>query len=78
MALGPWLPGAVLVAGWGLCRWNGLCGSEGRGEEFNPGPGMRLDHSELLCHKVLLKHKREKASDTDTRRGRKESPPAIL
>ena len=48
------------------------------GEEFNPGPGMRLDHSELLCHKVLLKHKREKASDTDTRRGRKESPPAIL
>ena len=21
-----------------------------RGEEFNPGPEMRLDHSELLCN----------------------------
>jgi len=28
-----------------------------RGEEFNPGPEMRLDHSELLCNKVLLKYK---------------------
>ena len=27
------------------------------GEEFNPGPEMRLDHSELLCNKVLLKYK---------------------
>ena len=26
------------------------------GEEFNPGPEMRLDHSELLCNKVLLKN----------------------
>ena len=25
------------------------------GEEFNPGPEMRLDRSELLCNKVLLK-----------------------
>ena len=25
------------------------------GEEFNPGPVMRLDHSKLLCSKVLLK-----------------------
>ena len=23
------------------------------GEEFNPGPEMRLDRSELLCNKVL-------------------------
>ena len=26
-------------------------------EEFNPGPVTRLDHSELLCNKVLLKYK---------------------
>ena len=32
------------------------------GEEFNPGPEMRLNHSELLCHKVLLKYKRERES----------------
>ena len=27
------------------------------GEEFNPGPEKRLDCSELLCNKVLLKYK---------------------
>ena len=27
------------------------------GGEFNPGPEMRLDCSELLCNKVLLKYK---------------------
>ena len=27
-----------------------------RGEEFNPGPLTRLDHSELLYNKVLLKY----------------------
>ena len=27
------------------------------GEEFNLGPEMRLDRSELLCNKVLLKYK---------------------
>ena len=27
------------------------------GEEFNPGPEMRLGCSELLCNKVLLKYK---------------------
>ena len=27
------------------------------GDEFNPGPEMRLDRSELLCNKVLLKYK---------------------
>ena len=45
------------------------------GEEFNPGPVTKLDHSELLCRKVLLKYKREKASDIDIRRGQKECPP---
>ena len=45
------------------------------GEEFNPGPETRLDHSEFLCNRVLLKYKRiEKASDTDIRRGRKSAP----
>ena len=47
-------------------------------EEFNPGPETRLDRSELLCNKVLLKRKREKASDIGIRRGQKEYPPASL
>ena len=46
------------------------------GEEFDPGPVMRLDRSELLCDKVLLKYKRDKASDIGIRRGQKELPPA--
>ena len=29
------------------------------GEEFNPGPETRLDHSEILYNKVLLKYKRD-------------------
>ena len=42
------------------------------GEEFNPGPETRLDCSELLCNKVLLKLKEiEKASDIGIRRGQK-------
>ena len=50
-----------------------------RGEEFNLGPETRLDHSELLCNKVLLKCKEiEKASDIGIRRGQKECPPASL
>ena len=32
------------------------------GEEFNPGPETRLDRSELLCNKVLLKHKGDRES----------------
>ena len=32
------------------------------GEEFNPGPEMRLGHSELLCNKVLLKYKGDRES----------------
>ena len=49
------------------------------GEEFNPGPEMKLDHSELLCNNVLLKHKSiEKTSDIDIRSGQKEYPPASL
>ena len=45
-----------------------------RGEKFNPGPETRLDHSELLYNKVLLKYKREKASDIDIRRGMESAP----
>ena len=32
------------------------------GEEFNLGPEMRLDHSELLCNEVLLKYKGDRES----------------
>ena len=38
----------------------GFLASEG--EEFNPGPETRLDHSELLCNRVLLKCKRDRES----------------
>ena len=31
-----------------------------KGEEFNPGLVMRLDHSELLYNKVLSKYKRDR------------------
>ena len=30
--------------------------------EFNPGPETRLDHTELLCNKVLLKYKGDRQS----------------
>ena len=33
-----------------------------RGEEFNPGPETRLDRSELLYNKVLLKYKGDRES----------------
>ena len=33
-----------------------------RGEEFNPGPETRLDRSELLCNKGLLKYKGDRES----------------
>ena len=32
------------------------------GEEFNPGPETRLDRSEVLCSKVLLKYKGDRES----------------
>ena len=32
------------------------------GGEFNPGPETRLDCSELLCNKVLLKYKGDRES----------------
>ena len=33
-----------------------------RGEEFNLGPEMRLDRSEILCNKVLLKYRGDRES----------------
>ena len=36
---------------------NSIRGQRRGGEEFNPGPETRLDRSELLCNKVLLKYK---------------------
>ena len=32
------------------------------GKVFNPGPETRLDLSELLCNRVLLKYKRDRES----------------
>ena len=48
------------------------------GEEFNPGPETRIHCSELLCNEILLKYKKEKASDIDIRRGQKECPLASV
>ena len=30
------------------------------GEDFDPGPETRLDHWSFLCHRILLKYKRER------------------
>ena len=50
-----------------------------RGEEFNPGPETRLDNAEILCNRVLLKHKtEEKVPDIDIRRRQKECPLASV
>ena len=47
--------------------------------EFNPGPETRLNCSELLCNRVLLKYKRiENASNIDIRKGQKEYPLASV
>ena len=48
------------------------------GEEFNTWPETRLDRSEILSNKVLLKYKGEKASDIGIRRGRKSIPLLVL
>ena len=51
-----------------------------RGEEFNPGPEMRLDHSELLYNKVLLKYKGDRAlsyQNKDTKRKLKANTPNV-
>ena len=41
----------ILGLGWDSLSWLGFLASGG--EEFNPGPEMRLDRTELLCNKVL-------------------------
>ena len=46
------------------------------GDEFNPGPETRLDRSELLCNKVLLKYKGDRESFWHKhQKGAKEYPP---
>ena len=40
-----------------LLNHNRRLGFLAPGGEYNMGPEMRLDHSELLCNKVLLKYK---------------------
>ena len=48
------------------------------GEEFNPGPETRLDHSELLCNWVLLKYKRDRESFWQTSEGGRKSTPLLV
>ena len=49
------------------------------GEEFNTGPETRLDRSELLCNKVLLKYKGDRESFWHRhQKGQKEYPLASV
>ena len=49
------------------------------GEEFNPRPEKRLDYSELLCNKILLKYKGDRESFSYRhQRGQKEYPLASV
>ena len=49
------------------------------GEKLNPGPETRLDRSELLCDKVLLKYKRHRESFRQRhQKGAERVPPASL
>ena len=49
------------------------------GDEFNPRPETRLDCSELLCNKVLLKYKGDRESFWHRyQKGAKEYPPPSL
>ena len=49
------------------------------GDEFNPGPETRLDHSELLCNKILLKYKGGRESFWHRhQKGAKQYPPPSL
>ena len=49
------------------------------GEDFNLGPVMRLDCSELLCNKVLLKYRRDRESFGHRhQKGTERVPPASL
>ena len=57
-----WPPGRALVDRLLLNQEKTLGFLASGGEEFNPGPEVRLDRSELLCNKALLKYKRDRES----------------
>ena len=68
-----------LVLGRKAETWKMLGFLASRGEEFNLGPVTRLDHSELLCNKVLLKYKRDRESFWHRhQKGAEGVPPASL
>ena len=48
------------------------------GEEFSLGPETRLDRSELLCHKVLLKYKRDREGFWQTSEGGRKRDPLLV
>ena len=49
-----------------------------RGEGFDLGSVTRLDHSELLYSKVLLKYKRDRDSFWQTSDGGRKSAPLLV
>ena len=62
--------------GGSLWNWKAAAASHELQGDSWPLEERRLDHSKILCNKVLLKYKGiEEASDTDFRRGQNECPP---
>ena len=71
---GEWVDGWMMdgwMDGWWMDGWTWKVVAEpwktpgflaSGGEEFNLRPETKLDHSELQCNKVLLKHKRDRES----------------
>ena len=60
----------MIVSEAGLIAYSQWCIYGLGGENFNPGPETRLDHSKFCVAEFYSSAKEiEKASDTDTRRG---------
>jgi len=59
--------------------WMTLVFLASREEKFHLGPLTRLDHSELLCNKVLIKYKRDRESFWHRhQQGTKRVPPLLV
>ena len=62
----------MIVSEAGLIAYSQWCIYGLGGENFNPGPETRLDHSKFCVAEFYSSAKEiEKASDTDTRRGQR-------
>ena len=69
---------SIPVKGCHYKLWTTLVFLASREEEFHLGPLTRLDHSELLCNKVLIKYKRDRESFWHNQQGAKRVPPLLV